>query len=435
MNKLVDALNRFSGKYLRHYRDRMPIGHLKALSNFTHCRTEAYGKFVGACTGCGLIEESYGACRNRACPKCNNSGTSEWIEKAKARLPNTSYFHMVFTVPSELHSIGRRNQKVFYEKLMAAVGETLTAFGASRKWVHGRIGFMTFLHTWDSKLNFHPHVHVLAMGGYLDEKGDWVAVQRGELFPARALSKRFKTVFLKSLRQSLGENIPSTFWKLPWVVYSKKTFPGTQSVIEYLGRYVKKIGIGASRLLRVDKKGVVLKYRHRLGRESHEFRSMRLTGEEFMRRYLQHVLPKGFVRLRYCGLVHPYFEKELARIRGRVATEVKEEIGTVPPVKACRECQGPLVEVARQVPSFFTRRKKRRGNSIYRRERGRAMGKKGGASPHNKLIEPIARGRHVACGASAAPVPAGRVRTGLAPPPCSRLISTLYGRGSRHATS
>lgn len=282
----------------------MPIGHLKALSNFSNCRTEAYGKFVGACTTCGLVEESHGACRNRACPKCNNAGTSEWIEKAKARLPNTAYFHLVFTVPSELHPVARRNQKVFFEKLMHAVGKTLAAFGRSEKWVQGQIGALSFLHTWDSKLNFHPHVHVLALGGFLRENGEWVELKRKELFPARALSKRFKTVLLKSLREELGENIPSPFWKLPWVVYSKKTLPGSCAVLEYLGRYVKKIGIGASRIQRVDKHGVVIQYRHRLGRESHEWRPMNLSGEEFLRRYLQHVLPKGFVRIRYLGLLH-----------------------------------------------------------------------------------------------------------------------------------
>ena len=133
MNKLVDAFSRFSGKYLQKFRHELHRGALKALTNFSQCRTEVFGKFTNACTDCGTIDEVYGACRNRACPKCNTVGTSEWIRSAKARLPNTAYYHMVFTVPSELHPVALRNQKVFYDKLMAAVGETLTAFSASEK--------------------------------------------------------------------------------------------------------------------------------------------------------------------------------------------------------------------------------------------------------------------------------------------------------------
>jgi hypothetical protein len=436
MNKLVDAFSRFSGKYLHKFRDRMLPSHRKAIGDFAQCRTETYGRFTAACTSCGLLEESHGACRNRACPKCNSTGTSEWIEKAKRRLPNIPYYHMVFTVPSELNEIGRRNQKVFYDKLMAAVGETLSAFGESEKWVQGRIGFMTFLHTWDSKLCFHPHVHVLLMGGFLDSLGTWHGVNRKEVFPARALSARFRTVFLKSLREVLGEKIPSNFWKLAWVVYLKRTLPGTQAVIEYLGRYVKRIGIGASRLLRVDKKGVVLKYRHRLGRESHEFRPMHLSGEEFMRRYLQHVLPKGFVRIRYLGLLHSRNEEALANLRS-AHVEEPEKKEERKKEKTCRECDGKVVEVKREVPAYLRRRRRRRGWKFYiykgmRKKEGKTEERR----PSNNWLELAVRGRHVfrvresRAGALSGPTPgAGLPASPFGP--CSQLSQALYGRGNR----
>jgi hypothetical protein len=427
MNKLVDAFSRFSGRYLNKYRDRMLPSHFKAIGDFNQCRTETYGTFAQACMSCGLLEESHGACRNRACPKCNSTGTSEWIEKAKARLPNIPYYHMVFTVPSEMNEIGRRNQKVFYDKLMAAVGETLSAFGESEKWVQGRIGFMTFLHTWDSKLNFHPHVHVLLMGGFLDSVGTWRGVNRKEVFPARALSTRFRTVFLKSLREELGENIPSNFWKLAWVVYQKKTLPGTRAVIEYLGKYVKRIGIGASRLLRVDKKGVVLKYRHRLGRDSHEFRPMHLSGEEFMRRYLQHVLPKGFVRIRYLGLLHSRHEETLAKLRSAYAEEPeKKEEGKKE--RTCRECDGTVVEVKREMPTWLKRRRRRGWKFYIYKGMKRSWGENDGTSPSNNRLEPSVRGRHVfRLRESRAGTPPGAGLPASPCGPCSRLSRTLYG--------
>ena len=438
MNRLVQAFERFSGPYFEKYQESMLTSHLKALSNISQCRTEAYGQWVNACTSCGLVaEEVNGACRNRACPKCNNSQTEEWIDKAKSRLPSTSYYHLVFSVPSELREVARRSQKVFYEKLMGAVGDTLATFGNGDRQVHGQIGYMSFLHTWDSKLLYHPHVHVLLMGGYLAGDGKWIAVGRKVLFPIHALSKMYKTKLLTSLREALGENIPSSFWKLPFVVHSEKTLPGSTHVIEYLGRYVKRIGLGPSRILSVDKEGVTLKYRHRHSRHEKEWRTMWLPGEEFIRRYLQHVLPKGFVRVRYYGLCHHNCAGRLEKIREAVngvqEKEMGEEAKKEEQRKNCKECAVPLVTLLVSLPAFFRVRQERAMKFyLYNRDESPQVEKeeKEGMErlPYNKLIEPIARGRHVACGASAAPVPAGRVRTGHAPPPCSRLISTLYGR-------
>jgi Putative transposase/Transposase zinc-binding domain len=356
VNKLIEAFTRFAPKYLAKFGADMPRSHRKALLNFKECRTEKYGLLEEACPSCGLVETKRGACRNRACPKCNNSRTEEWIETAKKRLPNVPYFHLVFTVPSELHFIARKNQSIFYDKLMKAVGETLTAFGASPQWVQGQIGFMSVLHTWDSKLNYFPHVHVLMLGGFRDPAGKFVPIQRETVFPTHCLSKRFKTVLLKSLRDELGENIPSKFWKLAWVVYNKKTFPGTQDVIAYLGRYIKRIGIGASRIEKVDKHGVRFRYRHLMAQGKSEFRPMTLSGEEFMRRYLQHILPKGFVRLRYFGLLHTRYAPELEQIKRGNGEEITEEVESTP--NDCTVCAVPKVVVKEIRPWWEGRKKK-----------------------------------------------------------------------------
>jgi len=397
VNKLIEIFDRFGPKYLRQYGEDMPPSHKKALLNFNECRTETYGKVVLACTNCGLVEEKNGACRNRACVKCNNSRTQEWIDSAKRRLPKTDYYHLVFTVPTELHYIARKNQSVFYDKLMKAVGETLVAFGASPRWVQGQIGFMSVLHTWDSKLGFFPHVHVMMLGGFLNQEGEFERIQRKVVFPNNCLAKWFKTRLLNSLREELGEKIPSSFWKLAWVVYTKKNFASHHNVVEYLGRYIKRIGIGASRIVKVDKGGVVFKVRHRLNRHQSEMREMSVSGEEFLRRYLQHILPKGFVRLRYYGLLHPYWGEALERIREEYEekvieeTEVKEEQETE---TKCKVCELPLVTVAVIRPWFQRREKWGRKFSIHKR-RDSELENKDGTPPHNLLLKPTTHGRHV----------------------------------------
>ncbi len=406
----------------------MPSSHKKALLNFNECRTETYGKTILACTNCGLVEEKNGACRNRACVKCNNSRTQEWIDTAKRRLPKTDYYHLVFTVPTELHYIARKNQSVFYDKLLKAVGETLGAFGASPRWVQGQIGFMAVLHTWDSKLGFFPHVHVMMLGGFLNQEGEFERVQRKVIFPNNCLAKWFKTRFLNALREELGEKIPSSFWKLAWVVYTKKNFASHHNVVEYLGRYIKRIGIGASRIVKVDKGGVVFKVRHRLNRHQSEMREMSISGEEFLRRYLQHILPKGFVRLRYYGLLHPYWSASLEKIRMENGEETLEEMEEKESETKCKECEVPLVVVAKFQPWFQRREKWGRKFSIHK-TRNPESEKEMKKPAHNKLIEWMSLGRHGPCeGKARAGDPPGLSFPGQALRPRSPLISTLYGR-------
>jgi hypothetical protein len=382
------------------------------------------------CPSCGEVETKRGACRNRACPKCNNSRTEEWIEAAKKRLPNVPYYHLVFTVPSEMHFIARKNQAVFYEKLMRSVGETLTAFGKKDKWVQGQIGFMSVLHTWDSKLLFHPHVHVLMLGGFLDSNGTFVPIRRQNVFPARCLSKRYKTVFLKSLREELGEKIPSNFWRLPWVVYMKKTFPGTQDVVSYLGRYIKRIGIGASRIEKVDKHGVEFRYRHRQKGEQSEYRLMKVSGLEFLRRYLQHVLPKGFVRIRYFGLLHTHAANQLEKIKQENEEMREEEKETEVPPSRCQTCKVPRIKVREIRPWWEQGKKKGWKFYLYKGEMGSRVEVKGGAPPYNNLINPTKAGRHVF---RLRESPAGSANSPSSSkagnsPRASRVIRALYGR-------
>jgi hypothetical protein len=264
---------------------------------------------------------------------------------------------------------------------------------------------MSVLHTWDSKLLFHPHVHVLMLGGFRNEEGKFVQIERKNVFPARCLAVRFKTVLLKSLRADLGENIPSRFWKLPFVVYMKKTFPGTEDVVSYLGRYIKRVGIGPSRIESVDKHGVEFRYRHRLNRNESEFRTMKLDGEEFMRRYLQHVLPQGFVRLRYYGLLHSSQADLLKKVKSEYEVDQKEKpVEEEVPVEVCKKCRMKKVETRALRPwwskakekgwKFYIDKVKREMAAKIREEEEDGAASKGGAPPYNNLFERTCRGRH-----------------------------------------
>ena len=234
----------------------------------------------------------------------------------------------------------------------------------------------------------------MMLGGFLNHEGQFERVQRKVVFPNNCLAKRFKTVLLKSLRKELGERIPSSFWKLAWVVYTKKNFASHHNVVEYLGRYIKRIGIGASRIVKVDKGGVVFKVRHRLNRHQSEMREMSISGEEFLRRYLQHVLPKGFVRLRYFGLLHPYWAAALEKIRMENEEEGIEENEEQESETNCKECELPLVTVERILPWF--QRREKWGRKFYMNKTSDPIQETEMKKPaHNNLLKPTALGRHV----------------------------------------
>lgn len=267
------------------------------------------------CEECKEHHFTFGACRNRACPKCNSLKNIEWIRSRCDRFPNVNYYHIVFTVPDVLRYLARRNQRIFYTLLLSTVHDTLRHFSDSLTWINGKTGYMSILHTWDSKLNIHPHVHVLFLGGYLNTKNEWTPLSTSKVFPNEAMSVYFKTILLKSLRKHFEEKIPSEFWKKKWIVYTKKAETGDSHVIEYLGAYVKRIAIASSRVVKVDDSNVTFKYRHYNTRHDIQMKTMTVSGFEFLRRYMQHVLPHNFVRVRYYGLMHPAYFEEINKIR------------------------------------------------------------------------------------------------------------------------
>ncbi|MEI8355865.1 MAG: IS91 family transposase [Deltaproteobacteria bacterium] len=325
--------------------------HRRALSDIAACRTEAMGGHVVECAECGYQHYSYHSCKNRSCPKCHATETGVWLEKREAELLPVRYFHLVFTLPSELRNVVRKNQKQLYTILMQAAAETLVKIGLDPKFVGGKLGVLAVLHTWTRALEHHPHVHMLVPAGGLDKDGIWRQSRKKFLIPVRALSKLFRAKFMKLARQALpNETFPKEVWDKEWVVYCKPAFNRAKKVLRYLGRYVHRIANTNNRILALKDGHVTFRYQQC---DSKQWKIMNLPAKEFLRRYLQHVLPQGFHKVRYYGLLSPRNRTTLERLQLLLAERRKEpeatSAETPPPPKSQRRCpcceKGELVVI------------------------------------------------------------------------------------------
>jgi predicted Zn-ribbon and HTH transcriptional regulator len=312
---------RLHGKKLTE-RHKLPLQQLRAIHAIKSCRTQILGGHVDACDACGYQRISYNSCRNRHCPKCQFLAKERWIEKVNGHLLPIPYFHIVFTVPSELNDFSRYNQKLMYDLLFKASAETLKEVSANTKYLGATPGFISVLHTWGQNLSLHPHVHVIFMGGGLGIKDQrWVAAKPDYLFPVKVLSRLFRGKMLAHLRQALNNDQPehaecleehlSLLYKKEWVVFTKPAFQNAEHVVKYLGRYTHRIAISNHRLVSITEEGVSFKWKdYRDG----EKKTMMLDPVEFMRRFLLHVLPDKFVRIRYYGLLTNRYRNDRVEI-------------------------------------------------------------------------------------------------------------------------
>ena len=297
------------------YRDRYvpTFEQRKVMVAIERCRTVALGGHLDVCSKCGRETPAYNSCRNRHCPKCQSLTQARWIDRRRERIIPTKYFHVVFTLPQELRSLARRNPDEMYTLVIDAAARTLLDFGRSR--LHAQIGVTTVLHTWTRDLRFHPHVHCIVTGGGLDENGArWVPARSRFLFPVRAMSKVFRGKLLDGLSELYrarrldldGPCAPladaTTFARLKddlyghdWVVYAKRPFGGPTQVFQYLGRYTHRVGLSNQRLITFDGHDVCFRTKHG--------NTTTVEAVEFVRRFLLHVLPTGFVKIRHYGLL------------------------------------------------------------------------------------------------------------------------------------
>jgi hypothetical protein len=274
----------------------------KTLRALTQCRTAALGGHIDACDACGNVRISYNSCRNRHCPNCQGHKRMEWVQKREQDLLPCSYYHLVFTLPHELNKLAMYRSKMLYDALFASVWATLHQFGKSANLLLGMIGV---LHTWGQNLSLHPHLHCIVPGGGIDDKGQWQRQLRSNkyLFSVKAMSKVFRARMVACLRLQgiVDKGLIESLFAKEWVVYAKKPFGGPKQVIQYLGRYTHKVAIGNQRIKLVTESEVVFEYRDY--KDGSKQKEMRLSNEEFVRRFAQHILPKRFVRIRHYGII------------------------------------------------------------------------------------------------------------------------------------
>ncbi len=324
-----------------HRLDGLTADQHRVVRAITACRTAALGGHVRTCDRCGYQEISYNSCRDRHCPKCPALDEARWVEARKAALLPVEYFHVVFTVPEELQPLLLGNQAVGYGLLFAAVSETLLEVARNPRNLGAQIGFTAVLHTWTQRLLYHPHIHCIVPGGGLSPDGDrWIPAKPGFFLPVRILSEVFRGKLLDKMRQAFlrGRMVPPhrhDHRKLlgqaavkPWVVYSKPPFAGAQQVISYLGRYAHRIAISNDRLVSIQNDQVTFRWKDRANQDRPRLETLEATS--FLRRFLLHVVPRRFVRLRHYGLLaNAHREKQLAKCR--------DLLDAAPPPEATRE--------------------------------------------------------------------------------------------------
>lgn len=279
---------------------------LRTLGALMRCRTAALGGHLEACTGCGTTRISYNSCRNRHCPKCQGKNREDWIQKREAELLPVPYFHVVFTLPSELNPLALHRPREVYNSLFEAAWDTLQTFGHDPKHLGAQTGMIAILHTWGQQLSLHPHLHCIVPGGGLTQSGQWkTAKTKGKyLFPVKALSPVFRAKYVERLKARIPEvdkQLVNALFAQKWVVYAKRPFGHPKAVLEYLGRYTHKVAISNHRIKSIEDGQVSFGYKDYRQGGKNLHRS--LEALEFIRRFTLHILPKGFVRIRHYGIL------------------------------------------------------------------------------------------------------------------------------------
>ena len=303
MVELAEIFHRYGPAYREKFGDRMPASHRKAMADIEACRTERLGGHVYICPDCDETLYSYHSCRNRHCPKCQNDAAQEWLEKQQQLLLPVPYFMVTFTLPSALREIARRNQKTIYSLLFRTAAAALQQLAQDPRFVGGQIGMMSVLQTWTRDLIYHPHLHLLVPGGGLSKDGEtWLSSRKNFLVHAQPLSILFRAKFRDALKQTdLYDLVPQSTWSQDWIVDCRHVGNG-QTALRYLVPYVFRVAISNKRILKLEDDKVTFAYKDR---DTGKTKRCTLSATEFIRRFLQHVLPKGFVKIRYYGLLSP----------------------------------------------------------------------------------------------------------------------------------
>jgi Putative transposase/Transposase zinc-binding domain len=303
--ELADIFCRYGPAYRQKYAKKLLPSHRQAMRAIEHCRTEALGGQVYRCAACGETRYSYHSCRNRHCPKCQHQQTEEWLEVQRELLLPVPYFLLTFTLPAQLRQLASQNQKCIYNLLFRASAQATQQLARDPRFVGGQIGMVGVLHTWTRQLAYHPHVHYLVPGGgWHTDSQIWLKAHPNFFVPVKALSKLFRATFQRLLQKTpLFAQLPPKVWQQDWVVHCKPVGNG-QTALRYLAPYIYRVALSNRRLIRLADTGsmqssqVTFQYRTS---DTGQLKQCTLSAEKFMQRFLQHVLPKGFVKVRYYG--------------------------------------------------------------------------------------------------------------------------------------
>lgn len=315
MSTLSEILHDSGLKYIERFAEKMPRNHIRAIYEVGNCRTPVMGGNVYYCPSCGKKHFKYKSCGNRACNKCQNDQAEKWLAKWLNLLIPHDHFLMTFTLPEKLRPYARSNQRLFYDLMFRASNDALAAFSKDARYLSGMTGSIGVLHTWTRDLNYHPHIHyIIAGGSYIKDKGFFIATSHKFLIPVKALSKIFRAKFRDLLSDEAPDiygQISNKVWKSPWVVHVRHAGNGHKAM-RYLARYVFKLAIANSRIIEADNKKVTFKYKNA---KTKKWRQIALQTDEFIRRFLQHVLPKSFIKVRAYGFYANHNRRILQEIQ------------------------------------------------------------------------------------------------------------------------
>ena len=368
--EVADVFRAVGPAYRAAHAGHLSLHQLKIMSAIEHCRTAALGGHVEACTDCGHWRIAYNSCRNRHCPKCQAAAARTWLEAREADLLPVGYFHVVFTLPAEIAAIAFTNKALVYDLLFKAAAETMLTIAADPQHLGARIGITAVLHTWGSAMTHHPHVHMIVPGGGITPDGSrWISSRPAFLLPVRVLGALFRRLFLTRLLALRDAGRLAFFGKLAGladrraflrylspvrkkrsVVYAKPPFAGPEAVLAYLSRYTHRVAISNSRLISFDRRGVTFRYKDYRRSGADRQQVMAISADEFIRRFLLHVLPQGFHRIRHYGLLAGSARKDgiaLARRLLGVAPQAEDDALDDPPDvrPPCPCCGGHMIVI------------------------------------------------------------------------------------------
>ena len=380
--EVADVFRLSGTQYKSAQHGRLSLAQLKVMSAIERCRSAQLGAHHLHCEHCHTDAIAYNSCRNRHCPKCQGSSAKRWFAAREQQLLPVEYYHVVFTLPGEVAQLAFYNKAQMYQLLFKAASQTLLTIAGDTRHLGAEVGTTMVLHTWGSSMMHHPHVHCIVPGGGLDKAKQWKACKKGFFLPVRVLSRLFRRLYMQGVRElyestqllCFGELTQTSGFEhaghfmawckqqqsMEWVVYAKPPFAGPQAVLKYLSRYTHRVAIANRRLQSVDETHVSFTYKDYRRKGNNMHRTMQLTCDEFMRRFLLHVLPTGFHRIRHYGLLASKAKLNMARQALHVApppdikkTANESETDSAPFV--CRQCQSPMKVSALRLPAYSPR--------------------------------------------------------------------------------